>query len=286
METITVLAVAKASRQYNQETIWGVKVREDGTKLGVWYNLYTEPRPTKGQVFTVGITDTQRENGRVFHDARIVGAQPSAPTQPAQPTTTQPRQSNGPNRTTPYTASIADWEVLIDRGFAMADKHGLKDDAARVSLVAIFAIPFGDGKLSMENWQLEEIENWGTVLHAETAFHVELENLIHESGMNLTEIVGRPTSNARELSCADAQTALVKLDRKIAQSKDWKLDLAAGIQKYCTDNKLDFGKEKFNVLLSVAGTRDLKTLAAYDAYAAHKKIAMLPKLNPDDIPPF
>lgn len=225
METITVLAVARASRQYNQETIWGVKVREDGTKLGVWYNLYTEPRPTKGQVFTVGITDTHGEDGRVFHDARIVGAQPSAPTQPAQPTTTQPRQSNGPNRTTPYTASIADWEVLIDRGFAMADKHGLRDDAARVSLVAIFAIPYGDGKLSMD-WQLEEIENW--------------------------------------------------------RSKDWKLDLAAGIQKYCTDNKLDFEKEKCNVLLSVAGTRDLKNLAAYDAYAAHKKIAMLPKLNPDD----
>jgi hypothetical protein len=278
-ETITVQAVAKQSRQYSGQTIWPVKVRDDGTKMGVWYNLYTETKPNKGESFTVDCKTNAGKDGRMFYDATIVTM--AQPAQPAQ-STTQPRPNGGTNnRTTPYTVTWSAYEIMAHKAHALAAELEPAPEAGqpRASIFATIMIAFGDGKIdASDGW--ESVDPWPAqpALYAETQAHIDLENALHQTGMSLAEASGRTLANVRELSSDEVQKILAKIEEKALKVKDWHVELAAAVQKYCTDNTLDFAKEKFNVLLSVAGTKDLKSLSIKDAYDAVKKISTLPKL--------
>ena len=77
---ITVEAVSKQPRQFNNQTIWGVM-----TPNKTWYSLACDFKPAKGQVFDVAVTETIGNNGQTYRNAQIIGP---APTQ--QPTTAPP----------------------------------------------------------------------------------------------------------------------------------------------------------------------------------------------------
>src|SRR3990167_7508865 len=71
-QAITVAAVTKEPKVWNDETCWGVKVGNG------WMDLYVKDRPSKGQTFNVEVEDVEWK-GRPYKPARPVkGSQPAA----------------------------------------------------------------------------------------------------------------------------------------------------------------------------------------------------------------
>lgn len=128
---ITVEAVTKDARQYNDQRIWGVK-----TPDGIWYSLYCDFRPSKGQQFDVAVHE-KTVNGKVYRDAKIIGP---APIQQQQ----RPAQAPAPAQ----QAKIpwADWAVVIQSAWEAASAAGMPP-AEAVAVVNTTLIAFSNGKL-------------------------------------------------------------------------------------------------------------------------------------------
>ena len=294
---ITVERVTKESKTgvygaWKDRIYWGVQAG------GIWYDVFQDTKPTPGTVLNLQI-ETSEFKGRTYRRCEVLLPAAGQPTQPsAQPTaqpaaqpaaqppanTQQNRPTNGnTNRTTPYTHPWAEYEAMARKAHALAweleaaPEHG----QPRASIFATIMIGYGDGKINdSDGWVTGKDAGWptGPSMHVETQAHLDLENALHESGMSLSDMVPRPVSHVRELSETEAKAGIVRINMQVLASKNWQIELASGIEKYCTDNTLDFNKEKFNVLLSVAGTRDIKNLTQSDAHEACKKLQTLPKL--------
>ena len=231
MQTITIGAVTKESKFFNDETIWGVKVGNS------WMDLHVPDKPTKEQTLTVE-TWTVESKGKTYVHARPVAEQPAqAPratpgaTPPARPTQT----FNG-NRATSYTQAFEAYSEIARKAHALATELEPAADAARArfGFVSTFLIAFGDGKMLVE-----PDDEWGTtapsqnqpVKHEKTAAHIHLEKVI----WNYCERTGKTAADCSamfkevsgkndmlELSEKEAILARLKAETIIDAATDYK----------------------------------------------------------------
>lgn len=231
MQTITIGAVSKEPKNFNNETSWGIKVGNS------WMDFHPTNgnKPVKGETYQVKIEDVQWKGKTYQHAYPVKDATPVVTKQPDNPTPTVARG----NRTTPYTHPVAKWDSLVSHAVAMAKGLGITDHAAVVSFVAIYAIPFGDGKLAMEESFDDE---WGgatpaTPIVEKNAAHIHLLQVAQEYG----EYGGFPKGEELEV------LAKIMDVPKVTEADVYKLTEKQAIQlrmkmEEVYDKELDFKK--------------------------------------------
>ena len=174
-QAITVAAVTKEPKVWNDETCWGVKVGNG------WMDLYVKDRPSKGQTYNVEIEEVQSKGRTYLHARPVKGSQPAAApakvTQGAQ-TVAQARTSNNSGV---HTQTFDTYAEVARKAHTLALELEPRQGAerARVALVSTFLIEFGYGHIA-----LEAADEWGTtapsqpIKHEKTAAHIHLEKVI------------------------------------------------------------------------------------------------------------
>jgi len=301
MEKIIVQAVTKKERKYNNQTIWGVKVGEDAEGNDVWYNLYTNIKPSKGQGFTVEVTESTGNDGRIFRDARIAQGTQAAPTS-APLRKDEFASSNGNKspvvnggRATPYTQSFEVYAAVARAAHALATElepdngSGGINAHARTALVSTFLIALGEGKLTMtveDEWNVpgetgRAAVPGARVKQAKNAAHDHLASVLNDAAALMkTDAIALlrkygpdpDISDVVYLTEKEAINTRLTIEKFIDENTDWRADLSVRIKAYCLLKKMDFTKERTDILLAVAGTRDFKTI---DQATAKKAIETL-----------
>ena len=164
-QRITVEAVTKKPRIFNNQLIWGVKT-DDGT----WYSLYVEDQPTKGASYECIVTENKGKDGRTYFDAKPI--RPAMAPEPAPQS-----QTNGaaapaeapkpaPVYTGPTKIAWLDWQTMTRAAHAMAmelepDQAAVSASnplfdrsTARIAMVNTIMIAFSNGKLDLPDYSV------------------------------------------------------------------------------------------------------------------------------------
>ena len=268
-QTITIGAVTKEPKVWNNETCWGVKVGND------WMDLYVENRPSKGQTFNVEVEEVVSK-GRTYKHARLIkGSQPTQAAATAKVTQgaqglAQARPPIG-SRTTPYTQTFDTYATVAIKAHALARElePGPGDARARVGLVNTFLIALGDGQIALDpadEW--EDIPTTEPVKHEKTAAHTHLEKVIWD----YCERVGKTPADAFAMF-------------KEVSGKEDMLDLSEkeAIQVRLKAEAIIDAATDYKVLFTEAAKAQAKKegweLTAKDAVSIKKKQALLFKAN-------
>lgn len=286
-QQITVGAVTKQSKIFNNETMWGVKVGDS------WMDLHVVNKPAKGQSLTVETWEVEGTNGRKFVHARPVQASqpaqaPSASSQPAQAA----RPLNN-NRATPYTQTFDAYASMARQAHALAMELEPAPGAerARFGFVSTFLIAFCDGKIVLDAtdaWEDLVPPLNEPVRHEKTAAHIHLEKVIWdycerigqtpaEAFAMFKEVSGK--KDMSELSEKEAIQARLKAEAIIDAATDYKALFTNEAMKLASKegweltSKAPADLKKKQALLFKAGiTKSFKDLTNLEAKAALERI--------------
>lgn len=285
-QTITVGAVAKEPKIWNDETCWGVKVGNG------WMDLYVEPRPIKGATYVVEVEEI-KSKGRTYKHARPVkGTQPTQAPQSATPQA-RPDQARNGNRATPFTQTFDAYATMARQAHALALELEPTPGAerARFGFVSTFLIAFGNGQIV-----LEADDEWGTtpsqpsqpVQYEKTAAHVHLEKVIWDycerTGKNtddafamFKEVSGK--GDMLELSEKEAIQARLKAEAIIDPLTDYKALFTAEAKAQAEKEGWELSskepaniKKKQDLLFNAGVTKAFKDLTNVEAKAAWEKL--------------